>query len=130
MIPLLGKFVCYALVALAVDLIWGYAGILSLGHGVFFALGGYAMGMYLMRAIGTEGVYRSELPDFMVFLDWQELPWYWYGFSNFGFALLMALLVPGVLAYVFGFFAFRSRIRGVYFSIIAGFQLVETPTRV
>ncbi len=118
MIPLLGKFVCYALVALAVDLIWGYAGILSLGHGVFFALGGYAMGMYLMRAIGTEGVYRSELPDFMVFLDWQELPWYWYGFSNFGFALLMALLVPGVLAYVFGFFAFRSRIRGVYFSII------------
>jgi urea transport system permease protein len=89
-----------------------------LGHGVFFALGGYAMGMYLMRAIGTEGVYRSILPDFMVFLDWQALPWYWYGFSNFGFALLMALLVPGVLAYVFGFFAFRSRIRGVYFSII------------
>ena len=118
LIPLLGKFVCYALVALAVDLIWGYAGILSLGHGVFFALGGYAMGMYLMRTIGTEGVYRSELPDFMVFLDWQALPWYWYGFSNFGFALLMALLVPGVLAYVFGFFAFRSRIRGVYFSII------------
>jgi urea transport system permease protein len=118
LIPLLGKFVCYALVALAVDLIWGYAGILSLGHGVFFALGGYAMGMYLMRTIGTEGVYRSALPDFMVFLDWQALPWYWYGFSNFGFALLMAMLVPGVLAYVFGFFAFRSRIRGVYFSII------------
>ena len=118
LIPLLGKFMCYALVALAVDLIWGYAGILSLGHGVFFALGGYAMGMYLMRAIGTEGVYRSELPDFMVFLDWKELPWYWYGFSNFGFALGMALLVPGILAYIFGFFAFRSRIRGVYFSII------------
>jgi len=109
LIPLLGKFVCYALVALAVDLIWGYAGILSLGHGVFFALGGYAMGMYLMRTIGTEGVYRSALPDFMVFLDWQALPWYWYGFSNFGFALLMAMLVPGVLAYVFGFFAFRRR---------------------
>ena len=118
LIPLLGKFMCYALVALAVDLIWGYAGILSLGHGVFFALGGYAMGMYLMRAIGTEGVYRSELPDFMVFLDWKELPWYWYGFSSFGFALFMALLIPGVLAYIFGFFAFRSRIRGVYFSII------------
>ena len=118
LIPLLGKFMCYALVALAVDLIWGYAGILSLGHGVFFALGGYAMGMYLMRAIGTEGVYRSELPDFMVFLDWKELPWYWYGFSSFGFALFMALLIPGLLAYVFGFFAFRSRIRGVYFSII------------
>lgn len=118
LIPLLGKFMCYALVALAVDLIWGYAGILSLGHGVFFALGGYAMGMYLMRAIGTQGVYRSELPDFMVFLDWQELPWYWYGFSNFGFALGMALFVPGILAYIFGFFAFRSRIRGVYFSII------------
>ena len=118
LIPLFGKFMCYALVALAVDLIWGYAGILSLGHGVFFALGGYAMGMYLMRAIGAEGVYRSELPDFMVFLDWKELPWYWYGFSSFGFALFMALLIPGLLAYIFGFFAFRSRIRGVYFSII------------
>ena len=118
LIPLFGKFACYAIVALAMDLIWGYAGILSLGHGVFFALGGYAMGMYLMRAIGGEGVYRSTLPDFMVFLDWKELPWYWYGFSNFGFALSMALVVPGVLAYVFGFFAFRSRIRGVYFSII------------
>jgi len=118
LIPLFGKFACYAIVALAMDLIWGYAGILSLGHGTFFALGGYAMGMYLMRAIGGEGVYRSELPDFMVFLDWKELPWYWYGFSNFGFALSMALIVPGVLAYVFGFFAFRSRIRGVYFSII------------
>ncbi len=118
LIPLFGKFLCYAMVALAVDLIWGYAGILSLGHGVFFALGGYTMGMYLMRAIGTEGVYRSVLPDFMVFLDWQELPWYWYGFSNFGFALLMALIVPGFFAYIFGYFAFRSRIRGVYFSII------------
>jgi len=118
LIPLFGKFACYAIVALAMDLIWGYAGILSLGHGVFFALGGYAMGMYLMRAIAGEGVYRSDLPDFMVFLDWKALPWYWYGFSNFGFALLMALAVPGILAYVFGFFAFRSRIRGVYFSII------------
>ena len=118
LIPLFGKFACYAIVALAMDLIWGYAGILSLGHGVFFALGGYAMGMHLMRVIAGEGVYRSELPDFMVFLDWKTLPWYWYGFSNFGFALFMALAVPGLLAYVFGFFAFRSRIRGVYFSII------------
>jgi urea transport system permease protein len=114
----LGKFLCYAMVALAVDLIWGYAGILSLGHGVFFALGGYAMGMYLMRSIGTEGVYRSELPDFMVFLDWKELPWYWHGFEYFPFAAAMALLAPGALAYVFGWLAFRSRIRGVYFSII------------
>ncbi|OUD12343.1 urea ABC transporter permease subunit UrtC [Thioflexithrix psekupsensis] len=117
-IPLLGKFLCYALVALAMDLIWGYAGILSLGHGVFFALGGYAMGMYLMRSMSGLGVYRSELPDFMVFLDWKELPWFWYGFDHFGFTLLMALLVPGVLAYIFGFLAFRSRIKGVYFSII------------
>jgi len=117
-IPLMGKFLCYAMVALAVDLIWGYAGILSLGHGTFFALGGYAMGMYLMRSIGTEGVYRSELPDFMVFLDWKELPWFWYGFDQFWFAVLMALVVPGFLAFVFGWFAFRSRIRGVYFSII------------
>lgn len=117
-IPLLGKFLCYALVALAMDLIWGYAGILSLGHGVFFALGGYAMGMYLMRSMAGLGVYRSDLPDFMVFLDWKELPWFWYGFDNFGFALFMALAVPGVLAYIFGFLAFRSRIKGVYFSII------------
>ena len=117
-IPLLGKFLCYAMVALAVDLIWGYAGILSLGHGTFFALGGYAMGMYLMRSIGTEGVYRSELPDFMVFLDWKELPWFWYGFDQFWFAALMVFAVPGLLAFVFGWFAFRSRIRGVYFSII------------
>ena len=118
LIPLFGKFICFAIVALAMDLIWGYAGILSLGHGAFFALGGYAMGMYLMRAMAGEGVYRSALPDFMVFLDWKELPWYWYGFSHFGFALSMALIVPGVLAFIFGFFAFRSRIRGVYFSII------------
>jgi urea transport system permease protein len=118
LVQLLGKFLCYALLALALDLIWGFSGILSLGQGVFFALGGYAMGMYLMRSIGKEGVYRSELPDFMVFLDWKELPWYWQGFDMFPFALLMALAVPGVLAFVFGFFAFRSRIRGVYFSII------------
>jgi len=118
LIPLIGKFLCYAMVALAIDLIWGFGGILSLGHGVFFALGGYAMGMYLMRAIGTEGVYRSELPDFMVFLDWKELPWYWHGFESFAFAMLMALAAPALLAYVFGWFAFRSRIRGVYFSII------------
>jgi urea transport system permease protein len=118
LIPLLGKFFCYGIVALAMDLIWGYVGVLSLGHGVFFALGGYAMGMHLMRSIGTEGVYRSKLPDFMVFLDWKELPWYWQGFDHFWFAALMALLVPTGLAYVFGFFAFRSRIRGVYFSII------------
>ncbi len=117
-ITLLGKFICYAIVALAVDLIWGYTGILSLGHGVFFALGGYAMGMHLMLNIGNQGVYRSELPDFMVFLDWKELPWYWYGFDNFTFALVMVVLVPALLAFVFGFFAFRSRIKGVYFAII------------
>jgi urea transport system permease protein len=117
-IPLLGKFVCLAIVALALDLIWGYAGILSLGHGLFFALGGYAMGMYLMRAIEGQGVYRSKLPDFMVFLDWKELPWYWWGFGSFPFALAMALVVPALVAYVFGYFAFRSRIRGVYFTII------------
>ncbi|HEX7927165.1 MAG TPA: urea ABC transporter permease subunit UrtC [bacterium] len=118
LVPLFGKFACYGIVAMAMDMIWGYAGILSLGHGVFFALGGYAMGMYLMRSIGKEGVYRSELPDFMVFLDWKELPWFWHGFQSFPFAIAMALLVPSLLAYVFGFFAFRSRIRGVYFSII------------
>jgi len=117
-VPLLGKFLCYGIVALAMDLIWGYAGILSLGHGVFFALGGYCMGMYLMRAIGREGVYRSDLPDFMVFLDWKELPWFWHGFDRFWYALPMVLIVPTALAYVFGFFAFRSRIKGVYFSII------------
>jgi len=118
LIPLFGKFLCYAIVALAMDLIWGYAGILSLGHGVFFALGGYAMGMYLMRSIGTEGVYASDLPDFMVFLDWKELPWFWYGFDHFAFAAFMALAIPGGLAFVFGWFAFRSRIKGVYFAII------------
>jgi urea transport system permease protein len=117
-VPLLGKFLCFALVAIAMDLVWGYTGVLSLGHAVFFALGGYAMGMYLMRAIGAEGVYRSELPDFMVFLDWKELPWYWQGFDNFGFAMLMAVVLPGALALLFGYFAFRSRIKGVYFSII------------
>jgi urea transport system permease protein len=117
-VSLMGKLATYAIVAIAMDLAWGYAGILSLCHGLFFALGGYAMGMYLMRAIGTEGNYRSSLPDFMVFLDWKELPWYWHGFEHFGFAALMVLLAPGLLAYVFGFFAFRSRIGGVYFSIV------------
>jgi len=115
---LLGKFACYAMVAIAVDLVWGYTGILSLGHGVFFALGGYAIGMHLMLEIGDQGVYRSNLPDFMVFLDWKELPWFWHGFDRFGFALVMAVVVPGLLAFVFGYLAFRSRIRGVYFSII------------
>jgi urea transport system permease protein len=115
---LLGKFACYGMVALAVDLVWGFAGILSLGHCAFFALGGYAMGMYLMRSIGTGGVYRSELPDFMVFLDWKELPWFWYGFDNLWFALLMCMVVPGTLGGVFGYLAFRSRIKGVYLSII------------
>jgi urea transport system permease protein len=117
-IVLLGKLFCYAIVAVAMDLIWGFTGILSLGHGVFFALGGYAMGMYLLLAIGEQGVYRSKLPDFMVFLDWKELPWFWRPFDSFGVALIAALVVPGVVAYVFGYFAFRSRIRGVYFSII------------
>jgi urea transport system permease protein len=118
LVPLLGKIMCYAIVALAMDLIWGYAGILSLGHGVFFALGGYAMGMYLMRSIGREGVYHSDLPDFMVFLDWKAYPWYWSFTDHFAYAMLLVVLVPGVLAFVFGFFAFRSRIKGVYFSII------------
>jgi urea transport system permease protein len=116
---LLGKYLCYALLALSVDLIWGYVGILSLGHGAFFALGGYAMGMYLMRQIGTRGVYGDPvLPDFMVFLNWKELPWFWYGFDWFPFAALMVLLAPGILALVFGWFAFRSRVTGVYLSII------------
>ncbi len=118
LIPLFGKFLCYAIVALAIDMVWGYTGILSLGHGVFFALGGYAMGMHLMRAMAGQGVYRSELPDFMVFLNWKELPWYWYGFSSFPFAMFMVMFVPGLLAFVFGYLAFRSRIRGVYLSII------------
>jgi urea transport system permease protein len=117
-ITLLGKFMCYAVVALAMDLIWGYTGILSLGQGLFFALGGYAFGMYLMRQIGRDGVYKSDLPDFMVFLDWKELPWYWTGSDSFLWALFLVVAVPGVLAFVFGFFAFRSRIKGVYFSII------------
>ena len=119
LVPLFGKYACYALVALSLDLVWGYAGILSLGHGAFFALGGYAMGMYLMRQIGTRGVYRDPvLPDFMVFLNWKALPWYWYGFDYFAFALLMVVLVPGALAFVFGWFAFRTRVTGVYLSII------------
>lgn len=118
-VPLWGKYLCYALLALSIDLIWGYAGILSLGHGAFFALGGYAMGMYLMRQIGTRGVYAHPiLPDFMVFLNWPELPVYWYGFNYFAYALLMIFLVPGALAFIFGWFAFRSRVTGVYLSII------------
>ncbi len=118
-VSLMGKYLCYALLALAVDLVWGYCGILSLGHGAFFALGGYAMGMYLMRQIGSRGVYgHPELPDFMVFLNWSELPWYWYGFDQFWFAALMVVLAPGLLAFVFGWFAFRSRVTGVYLSII------------
>ena len=117
-ITLLGKFMCYAVVALAMDLIWGYTGILSLGQGLFFALGGYAFGMYLMRQIGRDGVYKSDLPDFMVFLDWKELPWYWIGSDSFLWALVLVVAVPGLLALAFGFFAFRSRIKGVYFSII------------
>jgi len=118
-VTLLGKYLTYALLAVAVDLVWGYLGILSLGHTAFFALGGYAMGMYLMRQLGERGVYGNpELPDFMVFLNWQELPWFWYGFDNFGFAMLMVLLVPGLLAFIFGWFAFRSRVTGVYLSII------------
>lgn len=118
-VSLLGKYLTYALLALSVDLIWGYVGILSLGQGAFFALGGYAMGMYLMRQIGTRGVYGDPvLPDFMVFLNWKELPWFWYGFDMFPFAALMVLLAPGLLALVFGWFAFRSRVTGVYLSII------------
>jgi urea transport system permease protein len=119
LVALFGKYICYAMLALSIDLIWGYAGILSLGHGAFFALGGYAMGMYLMRQIGTRGVYANPiLPDFMVFLNWQELPVYWYGFNHFAYAALMIVLAPGLLAFVFGWFAFRSRVTGVYLSII------------
>ncbi|HEY5717831.1 MAG TPA: urea ABC transporter permease subunit UrtC [Motiliproteus sp.] len=118
-VTLLGKYLCYALLAVAVDMAWGYLGILSLGHGAFFALGGYAMGMYLMRQIGDRGVYGNpELPDFMVFLNWQELPWFWSGFDQFWFAMVMVLLVPGLLAFAFGWLAFRSRVTGVYLSII------------
>jgi urea transport system permease protein len=118
-VTLLGKYLTYALLAVAVDLVWGYLGILSLGHGAFFALGGYAMGMYLMRQIGDRGVYGDPvLPDFMVFLNWKELPWFWHGFDMFWFAALMVVLVPGVLAFLFGWLAFRSRVTGVYLSII------------
>ncbi len=118
-VTLLGKYLTYALLAIAVDLVWGYLGILSLGHGAFFALGGYAMGMYLMRQIGDRGVYgHPVLPDFMVFLNWESLPWFWHGFDQFWHALLMILLVPGLLAYAFGWFAFRSRVTGVYLSIM------------
>lgn len=119
LVSLMGKYVCYALLALSVDLVWGYCGILSLGHGAFFALGGYAMGMYMMRQIGARGVYGNpELPDFMVFLNWKELPLAWYGFDSFPFAMAMVVLVPGALAFAFGWFAFRSRVTGVYLSII------------
>ena len=118
MVTLIGKILCYAMVALAMGLVWGYAGILSLGHGLFFALGGYAMGMYLMRAIGRDGQYQQDLPDFMVFLDWKEFPWQWAFTDHFLWALFLALAVPGLLGFVFGYFAFRSRIKGVYFSII------------
>ncbi|MEC8821706.1 MAG: urea ABC transporter permease subunit UrtC, partial [Pseudomonadota bacterium] len=119
MVTLFGKYLCYALLAIALDLVWGYCGILSLGHGAFFALGGYAMGMYLMRQVGSRGVYgHPELPDFMVFLDWDSLPWYWLGFDQFWFAMLMVMLVPGLLAFVFGWLAFRSRVSGVYLSIM------------
>ena len=117
-VSLIGKIMCFAICALAMDLIWGYTGILSLGHGLFFALGGYAMGMYLMRQIGVDGNYKSALPDFMVFLDWKTLPWHWTGSASFVFQMAMVILAPGLLALVFGFFAFRSRIKGVYFSII------------
>ena len=117
-VTLAGKIMCYAIVAMAMNLIWGYTGILSLGHGVFFALGGYAFGMYLMRQIGREGQYQSDLPDFMVFLDWKEYPWYWANSDSFLWCAALVILVPALLALVFGFFAFRSRIKGVYFSII------------
>ncbi len=117
-VALVGKIMCYAICALAMDLIWGYTGILSLGHGLFFALGGYAMGMYLMRQIGRDGNYKSDLPDFMVFLDWKELPWHWTFSDSFIATLFLIVAVPGIVAFVFGYFAFRSRIKGVYFSII------------
>ncbi|MBZ9693710.1 MULTISPECIES: urea ABC transporter permease subunit UrtC [unclassified Mesorhizobium] len=118
-VALTGKYLCYALLALSLDLVWGYCGILSLGHGAFFALGGYAMGMYLMRQIGSRGVYGNPiLPDFMVFLNYKELPWFWTGFDHFWFAAIMVLAVPGLLAFIFGWFAFRSRVTGVYLSII------------
>jgi urea transport system permease protein len=118
LVTLIGKIMCYAIVAVAMDLIWGYTGILSLGHGLFFALGGYAFGMYLMRQIGRDGSYQSDLPDFMVFLDWKALPWYWTGSDSLLWSAVLVLTVPALVAFVFGFFAFRSRIKGVYFSII------------
>jgi len=117
-VTLLGKIMCYAIVAVAMDLIWGYAGILSLGHGLFFALGGYAFGMYLMRQIGSDGQYRQPMPDFMVFLDWKEFPWQWWSSDSFWWCAFLVVIVPGLLACVFGYFAFRSRVKGVYFSII------------
>jgi urea transport system permease protein len=117
-LSLTAKIMCYAICALAMDLIWGYTGILSLGHGLFFALGGYGMGMYLMRQIGRDGSYKSDLPDFMVFLDWKTVPWHWTFSESFIGQMLLVILVPGLIAFVFGFFAFRSRIKGVYFSII------------
>jgi urea transport system permease protein len=118
-VSIMGKYLTFALLGLSLDLVWGYCGILALGQGAFFALGGYAMGMYLMRQIGNRSVYGNPLlPDFMVFLNWTELPWYWFGFDHFGFAALMVLLVPGLLAFVFGWLAFRSRVTGVYLSII------------
>ncbi|MFZ4651341.1 MAG: urea ABC transporter permease subunit UrtC, partial [Rubrivivax sp.] len=117
-VSLLGKILCYAICALAMDLIWGYTGILSLGHGLFFALGGYSMGMYLMRQIGRDGQYKADMPDFMVFLNWKEYPWHWALSDSFLAQVALVVLVPGLLAFVFGWFAFRSRIKGVYFSII------------
>ena len=117
-VQLVGKIMCYAICALAMDLIWGYTGILSLGHGLFFALGGYMMGMYLMRQIGSDGQYRMPMPDFMVFLNWKQFPWHWAVSDSFIAQMLLVVLVPGLLAFVFGYFAFRSRIKGVYFSII------------
>ena len=117
-VGLVGKIMCYAICALAMDLIWGYTGILSLGHGLFFALGGYVMGMYLMRQIGRDGNYKSDLPDFMVFLDWKTMPWQWTFSDSFIATLILIVAVPGLVAFVFGYFAFRSRIKGVYFSII------------
>lgn len=117
-VALVGKIMCYAICALAMDLIWGYTGILSLGHGLFFALGGYVMGMYLMRQIGRDGNYQSDLPDFMVFLDWKALPWHWTFSDSFLATCILIVAVPGIVAFVFGYFAFRSRIKGVYFSII------------
>jgi urea transport system permease protein len=117
-VTLIGKMLCYAMVAVALDLVWGFAGILSLGHGLFFALGGYALGMYLMRQIGADGQYKVDMPDFMVFLDWKEFPWHWALSHSFVAQALLVVLVPGLLAFAFGYFAFRSRIKGVYFSII------------